>query len=86
MPDHPYEPNLISRKIEFYSKQEIDKLQKFVRRRFHKMLFNGELNLVKKNRYEITIAGNSQDVAYFIDQLKSKKYISKVKKALIPSR
>ena len=81
LPDHPYEPNLISRKIEFYSKQEIDKLQKFVRRRFHKMLFNGELNLVKKNRYEITIAGNSQDVAYFIDQLKSKKYISKVKES-----
>lgn len=79
LPSHPYEPNLISKLIKFQSDHELTKLKKMIRTNFHKLKFNGELNLIDTDKYELIVAGNYQDVEQFIDFLKSKKFISNVK-------
>lgn len=78
LPSHPYEPNLISKLIKFESDQELTKLKRMIRNNFHKLKFNGEMNLIDKDKYELIVAGNYQDIEQFIDFLKSKKFISNV--------
>ncbi|RHW35509.1 ATP-grasp domain-containing protein [Oceanobacillus profundus] len=78
LPTHPYEPNLISKLITFQSDHELAKLKQMIRTNFHKLKFNGEMNLISTDQYEIILAGNYQDVEQFIDFLKSKKFISNV--------
>lgn len=78
LPDHPYEPNLISKLIKFESDMDLNKVKRMIRKKFHKFKFNGEMNLSNENKYEIIVAGNYQDVERFIDSLKEKKYIKNV--------
>ncbi len=78
LPSHPYEPNLISKIIRFQSGYDLTKLKNLIRRNFHKLKFNGEMNLIDTNKYELIVAGNYQDVEQFIDFLKSKKFINNV--------
>lgn len=75
---HPYEPNLISKTIEFQSRKDLTELKQMIRNNFHKLMFNGEMNQISLNKFELIIAGNNQDIEYFIDQIKSEKYITKV--------
>src|SRR5690625_2525513 len=78
LPNYPYEPNLTSKKITFKSENDIKNIKQMLRRNFHKLKFNGEMTPIDINKYELTIAGNYQDIAYFIDVLKSKRFITDV--------
>ncbi|MFC4025030.1 hypothetical protein ACFOUV_14645 [Oceanobacillus longus] len=76
IPSYPYEPNLNSKKIKFNSEIDLLKIDRMIQNVFHQYNFNGELSLVSFNEYELSVAGNYQDIANFIDDLSSKQEIS----------
>lgn len=78
LPKHPYEPNLISKLIKFESDRDLTRLKRMIRNNFQKFKFNGELILSGTDKYKIIVAGNYQDVEYFIEYLKGRKYIRNV--------
>lgn len=79
IPRHRYEPNLVSKSISFESNLEVKKLEKTIRNHFIKLKFDGEFKALGNNQFRLIIAGNYQDVAYFIDYLHSKNHFKNVK-------
>ncbi|WP_164218463.1 ATP-grasp domain-containing protein [Virgibacillus sp. YIM 98842] len=78
LPPHPYEPNLDSKLISFKSNKELTRVKQLIRSTFHKLKFNGEMNLIRSGEYELIVAGNYQDIDFFIDKLRSNRLLSEV--------
>ena len=78
LPEHRYEPNLVSKSISFQSDYNISKLKKIMRDYFIRLKFDGEFNVMNNSRFELIIVGNYQDAYYFYDHLNTKKYLKNI--------
>ncbi|SOC41200.1 hypothetical protein [Salinicoccus kekensis] len=76
IPQYPYEPNLVAKLITFTS--SYDGIKEIIKSNFFKLNINGEFNVINENQFELILAGNYQDVAYFHDFLKSQPYFENI--------
>lgn len=79
IPKHPYEPNLVSKKITFKVERNNKNIQRLLRRNFHIYKFNGEITDLGKDGFECIVAGNYQDIQRLIEVLEANKYVNNIK-------